>query len=280
MTIAISIKVNDGIVLASDSAATLIGRDPSGRASVFNIYENADKVFNLKKGSPIGAITWGSGSIGNSSISTLVKDFRKRITNPNSDLKFNAENYGIQEVVKLFKDFFYEENYSPAYKDWKKEQKPRLGFIIAGYSSGEDLAEEWRFDIIKGECSEPQMVRKKEVAGISWNGEIEAIHRLYFGFSPGLANLLKNMGFDDKKISEVINQCRMQLRLPMVVPAMPIQDAIDLAKYLVEFTIQCSKFSPGAPVVGGPIDIAVITKHEHFKWVQRKYYYNTKFNPK
>jgi len=66
----------------------------------------------------------------------------------------------------------------------------------------------------------------------------------------------------------------------MVVPAMPIQDAIDLAKFLMELTIQCSKFSPGAPVVGGPIDIAVITKHEHFKWVQRKYYYDNKYNPK
>ena len=43
MTIAISLKVNDGVVLASDSATTILGGDPTGRTGVINIYENANK---------------------------------------------------------------------------------------------------------------------------------------------------------------------------------------------------------------------------------------------
>ena len=77
MTIALVLKINDGLVLATDSASTLMNKDQkSGQMLVYNIYDNANKVFNLYKGLPIGAVTWGLGCIGNSSIETLVKDFR------------------------------------------------------------------------------------------------------------------------------------------------------------------------------------------------------------
>jgi len=85
VTIAISMKVNDGIVLAADSASAIIEKNPSGTLSVVNIYNNANKIFNLIKGKPVGLIAWGSGSIGNSSISTLTKDFRELIKEKKSD---------------------------------------------------------------------------------------------------------------------------------------------------------------------------------------------------
>jgi hypothetical protein len=67
---------------------------------------------------------------------------------------------------------------------------------------------------------------------------------------------------------------------PVVVPAMPIQDAIDLARFLVETTIGLVKFSVNRPqkTVGGPIEIAAITKHEGFKWIQRKHFYRAELN--
>jgi len=46
MTIAISMKVNDGIVLAADSASTIMAQTPQG-VGVINIYDKANKVFNL-----------------------------------------------------------------------------------------------------------------------------------------------------------------------------------------------------------------------------------------
>lgn len=57
------------------------------------------------------------------------------------------------------------------------------------------------------------------------------------------------------------------------------QDAIDLAEFLVHLTIMFSRFSPGAPSVGGPIEIAAVTKHEGFKWIKRKHYYEQRLNP-
>src|SRR3954469_16263765 len=68
MTIAISLKVNDGLVLAADSASTLLVQGPGGAIGVANVYNNANKIFNLKKNIPVGAVTWGLGSIGNASM--------------------------------------------------------------------------------------------------------------------------------------------------------------------------------------------------------------------
>lgn len=69
------------------------------------------------------------------------------------------------------------------------------------------------------------------------------------------------------------------LSMHLVAPPMPIQDAIDLAEFLVDLTINFSRFTPGAPTVGGPIEVAAITKHEGFKWIRRKYWYSREINP-
>lgn len=279
MTIAISMKVNDGVVLAADSATTILGRDPQGATGVINIYDNANKIFNLRKGLPIGAITWGAGSIGHASISTIAKDFRKKLTEDKADtFSIDSQSYTIKEVAEKFKNFVYEDLYVNEFKDWK--EKPHLGFMIVGYSTGATLAEEWRIDIINGACNGPCQVRDQKVTGLTWNGEPEAITRLYLGFGTALPQALKEFGLEEDKINKIMEFCRMRLTIPMVTPPMPIQDAIDLAEFLVETTVKFSKFSPGAPTVGGPIEIAAITKHEGFKWVKRKHYFDVNLNPK
>ena len=60
---------------------------------------------------------------------------------------------------------------------------------------------------------------------------------------------------------------------------MPVQDAIDLAIFLVETTIGFTKFLPGANTVGGAVDVATVTRHEGFKWIRRKHYYPNNLNP-
>lgn len=60
---------------------------------------------------------------------------------------------------------------------------------------------------------------------------------------------------------------------------MPIQDAIDFSEFLVYATTMFTRFKRGAPTVGGPIKSAAITKHEGFKWVRRKHYFDSTLNP-
>jgi hypothetical protein len=61
MTVLVSIKINDGVVMAADSASSFA----SGM-----VYRHADKIVNLRQGLPIGVMVTGAGGIGNESIDT------------------------------------------------------------------------------------------------------------------------------------------------------------------------------------------------------------------
>jgi len=278
MTIAISIKVNDGVVLAADSASTLLGEFPGGKRGVVNIYNNANKVFNLYKGKPIGAITWGVGSIGPSSIETLMKDFRRDVL-VKREYGFEKDSYTIKNIADRFKAFIYDEHFVRVYGDPTKG--PPLGFVIAGYSTGSGYAEEYSIDIRGGVQPVPVPLRQEDECGVTWFGEIEAISRILYGYGTGLETILiKDLSVPKESIAPVMSVITKGLACQVVSPPMPIQDAIDLARFLVELTIQFCRFRPGALTVGGPVEIAAITKHEGFKWISRKYYYSRLMNPK
>src|SRR6185437_15116527 len=105
MSVAVLIGVHDGVVLAADSAATLSMQMPAGvvlppgvAGLVGNVYDNANKIFNIVKGLPIGCITFGTGNIGNASIGTLIKDLRKKLTESPGELSFDAENYTMEQI--------------------------------------------------------------------------------------------------------------------------------------------------------------------------------------
>lgn len=282
MTIAISLKVNDGVVLASDSASTLfIKGSDSAPPAVHNVYNNADKIFNLHKELPIGAITWGAGGIGTSSIATLVKDFRTQLTNDEAfRTKINEQSWKVETIAETFCEFIFTNHYQKAFADWPA--KPELGFIIAGYSPGNSNAEEYRIDVTNsGECQGPVLLRSTHECGLVWNGEPEAISRLVIGHSPALYTLLQSQfGVEEQQMPQVTKILLSALQAPLIAPPMPIQDAIDLAEFLVDLTIKFSRFMPGASTVGGPIDIAAITKHEGFRWIKRKHYYSVAVNPR
>ncbi|MDP1858326.1 MAG: hypothetical protein Q8K82_06640 [Gemmatimonadaceae bacterium] len=60
---------------------------------------------------------------------------------------------------------------------------------------------------------------------------------------------------------------------------MPLQDAIDLVKYMVDVTVGFVRFIPGAPTGVEPTDVAAITRHEGFRLVRRKHYYSSDLSP-
>jgi hypothetical protein len=281
LTIAISIKINDGLVLASDSASTVLGQAPSGELQVLNIYHNAIKVFNLRKGLPIGAITWGSGSIGQDSISTIIKDLRERLTGDDPDHKdweLNPNTYSIQAIAETLKQYVYDDLYLKAFKDFP--QKPPLGFIVAGYSARAPMAEEFQIDIQDGKCNGPRLLRKREESGVTWAGEPEALNRLITGVGSAMPLILRqNFGVPEQEVPQALAVIQQNMQVGFILAAMPLQDAIDLAEFMVDFTIKFSRFTMGAPTVGGPIEIAAISKHEGFRWVKRKYYFNRELNP-
>lgn len=85
-----------------------------------------------------------------------------------------------------------------------------------------------------------------------------------------MIEIFEEIVLDEETINDIFNVCNENLQLLLGVPAMPIKDAIDLVKFLADISVNSLRFVSGVQVIGDLIDIAVITKHKGFKWIQRK----------
>ena len=286
MSVAVLIGVHDGVVLAADSASTLTFPVPPGvvlppgqQGVVGNVYDNANKIFNLVKGQPIGCITFGSGNIGNASIGTLIKDLRKELTERPSKWGFDADKYSMEGVAGILSKFLGSECEK---LEQSTKSNTNTGFLLGGYSKPGDLGESWSVEIQQGVPQPPRKLRQDHEVGLSWGGATEVLQRMIVGFSPqlfpALASIMQPLQNPAVLASQLQPVLAAQLQAPLVFAPMPIQDVIDLARFLVHATIMFSRFSPGPNIVGGPIEIAAITKHENFKWISRKHYYDQPLN--
>lgn len=280
MTVAIALQVHDGAVLASDSALTLTDPTKTGPESILNVYNNGNKIFNLHKELPIGAVFYGAGSIGSSSVSTLVKDLRRRFTENvlgYESWKLDHGSYTIEEVTIRARECLYDENFKPLNVSAPGTQ---FGFIVAGYSSGAQLSEVWTFEIVGGQCANPRLIIAQGVASAYAGGDPDVFLRLANGVGANLPAALKAIGIPDGDIPAKAAVVQAHLGTPLVEAPMPIQDAVDLAEFFVNTTATFTRFKRGAGTVGGPTESAAITKHEGFKWVPRKHYFDGVLNPR
>ena len=65
-----------------------------------------------------------------------------------------------------------------------------------------------------------------------------------------------------------------------MVAMMPKQELIELAEALVSITAVERKATSDEGTVGGPIDVAFITKYEGVVWIKRKHYFEATLNPR
>jgi len=74
---------------------------------------------------------------------------------------------------------------------------------------------------------------------------------------------------------------RMYLFGPIlnVVSGLPRDELASMAEALVNLTSLKRRVTPENETVGGPIDVAIITKGDGFIWIKRKHYFKVEFNP-
>ena len=69
-------------------------------------------------------------------------------------------------------------------------------------------------------------------------------------------------------------------RLSRNVSSLPKDELGSMAEALVNLTKFRRRVSQERETVGGPIDVAVITKGDGFVWVKRKHYFDPRLNPR
>jgi hypothetical protein len=268
VSVAVVVKVSEGLVLGADSAATIRGRreGPQGiQEGVLKTYFNARKLLQIGK-FPIGVLTWGAAFIGPRTIESLVREFeyeRKWQDDLVRGARFQVRECA-EELCKYLSGIHAEEFGDQA------ESHSIVGVIVAGYSGGGFAPEIWRFVLpfdSGGQIHDQRPdVDGKPSFGASWFGQTDAIVRLHFGRdNRAIGVISEKFGIPADQVSEALQP--LEYQIPFFV--MPLQDAIEYANYVLSVATGRYRFMVGPELCGGAIEIAVITPEE-FKWVSRK----------
>lgn len=283
MTICVSVKVSEGLVLAADSTAAIQGalQDAAGASTVgiLKTYDHVRKLSHIKD-YPIGTLTWGTALVGARSVESLVKEYEYSLPSleeENEKIKERRKRagvktderyqYSVQDIALGLLNHvkhFYEKEFAGQPPD----RQPLLGILVSGYSAGQFFPDQWLIELPASATLKPVRpdINGKPDFGANWFGLTDAIVRLHWGRDDQALDILaKHFSVPPEEIRQLLDR----LQYPVFFGGMPLQDAIDYAVYVVNVVIGRFRFVVGAPLCGGEIDVAVITPNA-FTWVQRK----------
>lgn len=252
MTLVVSLRIADGVVLSADSLQTTIGsiqpelkdfkvKSPKTGEEItipkltlppINIPSStssfAQKLFPFKKN--FGIAIFGSNIINGRTVYNHIKVLETSLKD--SELT-------LIEVGNKIKDYFEKET-AVQLKSIKNPnpKKSLFGLQIVGFKNGKDITGttlEYNFGV--------QTTFKEHVGiGCSVSGD----------------------NFIAAKIFEA------QQRSPINFGAFSLQDGIDFCKFMTNTTADYQRFANMIPTVGGSVDIALITEYDGFKWIASK----------
>jgi hypothetical protein len=266
MSLGLTIKGPEGLVLAAESRVTLqIQRQ--GQPPVFNTFDNATKLFDLKGlNNFVGIVTYGVAAIGQRTAHSFA---------PELEASLKAKGYGedtsktnrhaVEKVAKDLSDFYMDQ--------WKSAKMPvplpgpGMTFIVSGFDEDEPYGRVYIIEI--PDKPVPEMRSPDQEFGLTWGGQHEVVNRLMMGYDPGLPNLLQQLKIAPAAEAQFMQQLgALSLQVPFNVLA--LQDCVDLALFLLRTTIEAQQLSIGLRGCGGPIDVATVTRRAGLHYVQRK----------
>jgi hypothetical protein len=255
MTLVVSVRIPDGVVLAVDSLSTVGG--------AFNFAMNADfkckscgtpnEVKNLQLPQVAFPISTKSaaqklvGFKGKFGIAFFGNSFvnKKSLLSQIKSLEAHVQE-DITSVDKVAEKVLYH---------FEKEMKAELGEGIAQLAEN---AVPFGFQIVGFDSSG---VGKTWVVTMGRQPTKYAETELGTTLSGDVALLMRLM------------QPAPGGGLPLPQPnllSFSLQDAVDYAKFLIRFVADYQRFANMIPSVGGDIDVALVTGYSDLKWIERK----------
>jgi len=274
MSVVIIVKVSEGLVLAADSAATIMGsliHPERGviQEGVLKTYFNGKKLLQVGD-YPIGVVYWGTAQIGLRTVESIIREWEYnqgwRYTIDHNRIHGPDTSYTVKDCAESLQDHL-----TKFYSEFDKKNPPRpIGLVVAGYPEGAFFPKIWRFTLTvdggSGVVDARPDQNDKPDFGAHWFGSTDAIKRLHFGRDDKVIEVISGKyNLDAQDVSDTLGP--LQYQIPFAV--MPLQDAIDYAYYMINVAIGRYRFVLGPELCGGPIEIAVITQQE-FSWISRK----------
>lgn len=265
MSLGVIIKGPEGIVLAADSRVTLEAQRKDSPPIPVN-YDNATKLLsfsNRREPNPhryVGAVTYGQAVIGLRTAHSFVPEFEQTVLE-------NKDRLKIEEYSSEISKFFIERWQETVKGEY---QGPNMTFIVGGYDEGEAYGRVFRFEI-PGEPKPRPETTLESGFGMTWGGQLEVASRLVHGFDPALVNIVvKKLNLSEEQGKELHHELITNLQYPIPYQVLPLQDCVDLAIFLIRTTMSAQQLAIAVRGVGGPIDVATITRTKGLNYVQQK----------
>jgi hypothetical protein len=256
LSLGIVIKGPEGLVLAAESRITLTAKNKETGKEVSVSYDNAQKVLSFSRPrSHVGAVTYGIGGIGQRSAYSYITEFESSV---------KTGSASVEDIAKLLSDFYLGQWNSVMPHDYKG---PLMTFVVAGYNDGEAYGRVYLFEIPRAPKPEE---RNLGGFGITWGGQREIVDRLLTGYDARVLETAKNsLGLSDGQ-AEVMKKELSKYGMALPIQYLPLQDCVDLAIFFIRTTMEAQRLTVGIRGVGGPIDVATITRTGGLRWVQQK----------
>jgi hypothetical protein len=256
MSLGIVIKGPEGLVLAAESRVTLTATQ-AGDASLHVNYDNATKLLSFSKpNASIGAVTYGQAAIGLRTAHSFAPEFEGGLPH---------DRLTVLDFASRLSQFFLGQWQATMPADYAG---PNMTFVVAGFNPDEPYGRVYSIDIPRN----PAPVEQNATPdfGITWGGQRELVDRLVQGYDFRLPDIVAStlQLTPDQQAALLVAFQPLQMALPL--PAMPLQDCVDLALFFVRTTISAQRLTVGIRGCGGPIDVATITRREGLRFVQRK----------
>lgn len=257
MSLGVVIKGPEGLVLAADSRVTLQASHGNRPAMVVN-FDNATKLLGFSKPNLfVGAVTYGAAVIGQRTAYSFVPEFEVKL--------LEGPRLRIEDFSRKLSEFFKEQWDKAMPKDYVG---PNMTFIVGGYDEGDAYGKVFLFHI---PASPDPQAQNPDSFGMTWGGQLQIASRLIHGYDPALLGILQErLKLDEQQINELVKVFKENLEFMTPYPILPLQDCVDLALHLIRTTMTAQALALGIRGVGGPIDVAVITRTGGLDYIQQK----------
>jgi hypothetical protein len=254
-------KNPEGLVLAADSRVTLRYNVPGTQILSQAYYDNATKLLKVTGQDFVGVIAVGLAVLGAATprtVSSFLPEFEKELGNNQGRMK-------TSDFASKFGQFFLRQY--QALMPSAGAFEPMV-FFVAGYDESEAYGRIYRL-VIPSEPT-PTEIKANEF-GIQWEGQTEIIARIVNGYDVPLLSAIQNrMHASTSEFTQLANDMSAASSIKIPYQFIPLQDAADLCILLVETATQLMKYTTDVRGVGGPVDVATVTRVDGFRWVQHK----------
>lgn len=259
MSLGIVIKGPEGLVLAADSRVT-IGRKTSNN-EIFQVsFDNATKLLSFKDQDYVGAVTYGAATVG-ASLRTAQSYL------PEFEAQLESEGrLSVEDFAERLRSFYLDRWKEVGIADY---QGPSMVFVVGGYNEDEHYGRVYVIELPHGPEVQERNPGPNEF-GFTWGGQREIIDRIITGYDANMIGLAKEVLNLDDEQEIALSKAIQQLRMPIPLQILPLQDCVDLAIFFIRTTIDAQKLGTGLRGVGGFIEVATITRRDGFIYIQQK----------